>query len=389
MLDRCLSVQDLMSNVSEHLDLDDFGPLDFIPAFEQLTDSLNKDARLNVLGKLATRTYLLQILTYRLKLQADRNKHPEIENQKIRGPVFITGLPRTGSTLLFELMALNSTFQSPRTWEIMYPLFARDGKIVRRLNQTRSMLSVGLVQLMAPEYRKIHEIGTFLPQECIAIQSLALQSIQFHTTYDVSSYQAWLENSDWTPAYRIHLEFLQHLQFLQFLQHSKGEYNWLLKAPGHLYSLDKVFDTYPDALVIHTHRNPLEVIPSITSLSVTLRQAFSDSINETETGRFSAMSWHQALTRSLDWRDKHPEKEGQILDVDYRDFISDQQGTIENIYKFLGLEWAPSLASGVKDYLARKPQHRHGSHTYTLDEYGLSKEEEFSRYQNYINRFNL
>lgn len=373
----------LIEKAKKKTGLTDFGEMNFLEALDQLLNSIRTDAKLNVVGQLSMQTYLLQILTYRLRLEADRKKNPLISAQKIIRPVFIIGLPRTGSTILFELLALDSRFQSPLTWEVMYPVFLQSGLLQSKINQLKAALSVLTVQLIAPEYKKIHEIGSFLPQECIAIQSMAFQSIQFHTTNRLNSYQTWLESSDWSPAYRFHQMFLQHIQYL------KGGKNWLLKAPGHMYSLDAMFEIYPDARVIQTHRNPAEVIPSITSLSVTLRQAFSDYLDPNEVGEFSASSWHRALDKSLSWREKNPDKNHQFYDLQYADFVSDQTRTVEDIYSFLELKLSSDQKSDIRTYLSGKPQHKHGSHSYTLEEYGLSRSTENDRYKEYIEKFDL
>lgn len=396
LLNKCGPVLGLLKIVDNNLDRDkllaksrkktglsEFGDMDFVAALDKLLESINADARLNVIGRLSMQTYLLQILTYRLRFEEDRKNNPQISNQKIVKPVFIVGLPRTGSTILFELLALDSRFQSPLTWEVMYPLFLGDGAIKRRVNQMKAALSVWVVELISPHYKKIHEIGGSLPQECIAIQSMAFQSIQYHTTNRLNLYQSWLERSNWSPAYRIHKMFLQHYQYL------KGGKTWLLKAPGHMYSLDALFAAYPDARIIQTHRNPTEVIPSITSLSVELRQAFSDFLDAREVGEFSASSWHQALNKSLAWREAHTDKECQFYDVHYTDFIANQIQSVEDIYTFLGLEMSSDHRAKMHSYLSEKPQHKHGGHTYTLEEYGLSRSIENERYKKYIEKFNL
>lgn len=378
-----LNSDKLMQKAQDITGLDDFGDEDFMEALDRLLESIATDARLNTIGQLSMKTYLLQMLSYRLGLQADRKKYPHISQQEITKPVFIVGLPRTGSTILFELLALDPAFRSPLTWEVMYPPFVGDNGWKIRANQIKTALSVAVVQRIAPEYKKIHEIGTFLPQECIAIQSYAFQSIQFHTTNRLNRYQAWLENSNWQPAYEFHRKFLQHFQ-------KPGEpANWLLKAPGHLYSLDALFQVYPDARIIQTHRDPTQVIPSITSLSVTLRQAFSDHLDLHEVGEFSATSWHRALNTSLCWRENHPEKTTQFLDLSYSDFVADQLEVIRKIYQFLGRKLTPELESQMNAYLAGKPQHQHGSHRYTLEEYGLSEVTEKQRFRRYIQAYGL
>src|SRR5208282_6645436 len=178
--------------------------------------------------------------------------------------------------------------------------------------------------LLAPEFRKIHPMSARSPQECIAIMSHSFMSDQFCAMYDIPAYQSWLLRQDMEPAYKFHRQFLQHLQY------GRPARRFVLKAPAHLLSLDTLFETYPDALVVQTHREPLEVLPSAASLTTVLRSIFSDSVDPAAIGGEMTKFWGDAMERFLDAR-KSLRAEA-FVDIDYADLIGDPIGAVRRLY---------------------------------------------------------
>jgi len=248
----------------------------------------------------------------------------------------------------------------------------------------RAAMALKSVDFIAPEFKKIHEVGARLPQECIAIQTHAFKSIQFHTTNRLNSYQRWLEEeADWTDSYLWHRNILQQLQF----HNPADRRQWLLKAPGHLYSMEALDAVYPDAVFVQTHRDPLRIIPSIASHCVSLRQAFSEYMDVEEIGHFWAHSWHRAVMNGIDFRQQQPAGGPRFLDVFYQEFIRDPLREVERIYGFLGLELTEDKKSRIRSYLRAKPQHRHGRHRYALEDFGLRGSDIRDLYNDYTERF--
>ena len=368
-----LNAQQLLDNAVNRTKLDDFGELDFITGFELLVQSLEKEAELNTVGKLSAKTYLHQLLCNRLRIEENRKNTSEIAKQKINRPIFITGLPRSGTTFLHALLAEDPNTRTPITWEVMYPSppphdssFIDDERIARCANDLKWL------DRIAPKFNSIHAVKAHLPQECIAITTHAFASIQFHTTYNVPSYQSWLESHDMVPAYQYHKRFLQHQQV-----QSKGE-RWLLKAPGHLFDLAALMQVYPDAQIIQTHRDPLKVVASISSHANVIRAAFSDVLDSHEIAKDWQRYWKEALSRTLEYRDSHPNQ--PISDVYYADLVADPISVVKRLYKELKIEYSDDFEAALKKYINRNPQNKH---KYTLQEFGFEKQSVRATFDDY------
>ncbi len=365
-----------MEEASRRARLTDFGPQDFVEPLEILTRSYVEEAKLNFVGMMSARTYLLRLLANRLLMERDRRVHPEVAEQEITAPVTILGLPRTGSTLLFELLATDPRLRAPLSWEVMLPSPPPvAGVHDRRIRQAQRLLD--WVDRIAPDFKKIHRVGATLPQECIAMCAQAFRSIQFHTTNYVPSYQAWLDTADLEPAYRYHRRMLQQFQ----ARTATGR--WLLKAPGHLFGPAALLAIYPDAQIIQTHRDPLKVLGSIASHCASLRQAFSEDIDLEDIGATWSGLWALGLERTLEFRRNNPGCESRFLDVRYADLVANPFAVLEGIYDHLDLSFTAEVRARMQEYLDINRQARFGRHQYRLEDYGLDPEQEWPRFQAY------
>ncbi len=367
LLDRELDADRLMAQARRRTGLEDFGSDDFLEPLRLLIRSYNEEAQLNFIGWMSAKSYLLRLLENRLCVERDRKEYPEIAAQKIESPVFILGLPRTGSTLLFELMAQNPALRVPLSWEVMLPsppprqeLFDRDPRIARARRMFRWL------DRIAPDFKHIHAISTLRPQECLAISAQAFRSLQFHTTHHVPTYQRWLDNADLTPAYEYHYRMLQHFQAFG------PQGTWLLKAPAHIFGIKELFRVYPDARIVQTHRDPKRVIGSISSHCVSLRQAFSETLDLEGIGATWSGLWSMGLQRTLDFRRARPEHDARFLDLAFEDLVRDPLAAVQGIHKRFALPWKQKTWQRMSAYLATHHRGRHGTHQYHLEDYGLS-----------------
>jgi hypothetical protein len=355
-----------------------YGSWDFGEPLERLLKAYHDEAKLTTLGRVTVREYLVSLLDNLLRMEAERAASSEIERQRITAPVFIIGLPRTGTTHLHGLISEDPANRSPATWEVMYPAAAHtETGIARARAQTASRLR--WADRLAPEFMRIHPIAADLPQECIAITAQVFMSIQFHTTHDVASYQDWFESAPQKLGFDFHHRFLQHLQ-----AKSAGN-RWVLKAPGHLFALAGLLERYPDARVIHTHRDPLRVMASMASHATVLRRAFSDDTDPKQIARDWADRWARALDNFLDVRDRAPA--AQFLDVRFESIERDAIGTVERVYDFLGWPLTLDARTAMQRFLAANPKNKHGVHSYTLEQFGLNRATEAARFRNYCERF--
>jgi len=375
-----LDAEVLHRAASRRASLTDYGQWDFAEPLERLLKSYRDEAALTTLGRITVRELIVSLLDNLLRMEAERAANSEIERQRIVAPVFIIGLPRTGTTHLHGLISEDRANRAPATWEVMYPAASRSADDVERA-RTQAETRLDWADRLAPEFMSIHPIAADLPQECIAITAQVFMSIQFHTTHDVPSYQDWFENASQRLAFDFHHRFLQHQQA------KRPGSRWVLKAPGHLFALEGLLERYPDARIIHTHRDPLRVMASMASHATVLRRAFSDNTDPRKIAADWADRWARALERFLAVRDRAPA--AQFFDINFESIESDPLGTVERVYDFLGWPLTSDARTAMHNFLAANPKNKHGVHRYTLEQFGLNRAAEMLRFRNYCERFRI
>jgi sulfotransferase family protein len=376
---RRLIPDDLIETAKRRTGLHDFGDDDFPEPLARLLESCWRDARLNVIGNIALRSDVLRILRNRLFLQRDLRLHPGIAQHEIRCPLFVLGLPRTGTTFLHTLLSADPENRAPLTWEVMEPSPPTNAEKEQRIRRTSQNLAC--LEWMAPNFRQLHPVGAHLPQECVSLMSPTFLSDQFDTMYNVPGYREWFLQQDLQPAYAFHRRFLQHLQ------ERKNRRRWVLKAPTHMFALPTLLSTYPDALFVQTHRAPIEAITSVSSLITILRRVFSDAVDPMKIGEEALHYWSNALNKFLPQRDRLPSE--RILDISYLDLRRDPIGTVRRVYEYFGWPFSPSAENPMRDVLARQPRDLHGFHHYKPAQFGLRPEHEQKFFSNYCERFSL
>ncbi|MBT8143298.1 MAG: sulfotransferase, partial [Gammaproteobacteria bacterium] len=215
---------------------------------------------------------------------------------------------------------------------------------------------------LAPAFRTIHPIGALLPQECIAITAHAFASVEFHTTFNVPSYQGWLDRSDHIDAFRLHRTFVQHLQ--RYRQASQ----WVFKAPAHIHALPAIVATYPEARFVFTDRDPAQVVASIASHGVVLRNAFSDCVDNEAVAREWMHWWADGKKAAEQFRKTTT---STVLDLHYQTLIADPIAAVASLYEQLGWHWNNELAQRMQAFLDENQQDKYGRHRYSLAQFGL------------------
>jgi hypothetical protein len=374
----------LLGAARRESELADFGPDSFRTGLRVLLESLERDAKLNAFGRYFARRQVLELLVARLRLVDWRKRHPEVEKQEIARPLFVIGLPRTGTTVLYSLLALDPAHRSPLSWEVDDPCppaetatYASDPRIARsewRFAQLREL---------ARGIQAIHPVGAALPQECIVITASEFTSIRFEMCFDVVGYQDWLLGADMTGCYAWHKRFLQHMQ-----SRHAGQ-RWVLKSPGHLGAIDALLAAYPDALIVQTHRDPRRVVPSVASLEWTLRQVASDARDPHALGRQQLRAWSTTLASGLRARERHAARAAQFVDLHFHEIAADAIGCVRRIYEHFGLALTPEFERRMRDYVAAHPREEHGAHRYTLEGFGLTAAEIDAAFASYVARFGV
>ncbi len=364
--------------------LSDFGDPFFREPLRVLLDAFETEAELTMLGRVIARTDAVRLLQNRLRMTDVLNHHPEIAADEIRQPLFIVGLPRTGTTILHELLAQDPANRVPMTWEVMHPWPPPE----RDTYETDPRIAIvekhfAGVERLIPGFKSMHPMGAPLPQECVALTAHDFASMVFSTTHTVPSYQAWLDRADLRWVYAAHRRQLQYLQW-----RCPAE-QWVLKSPGHLWALDALLAIYPDARIVQTHRDPLTVIASLANLIALLRSMSSDHIDRAAIGAEWTGRLADGMQRSMDVRDHLPPETAPVFDMHFREFIRDEVGMVRRIYAHFGRELTLDAEERMRRFLAQNPKDKHGVHRYTLADAGLDAATERERYRAYQQRFGI
>ena len=376
---RRLEVTSLLSIAERQTGLSDFGDDRFLEPMAFLLESIERGANLNALGRFVFYQHTIQLLRNRLYLERDSQIDKRISRRKIPKPVFITGLPRTGTTLLHNLLAQDQElFAAPLTWEVIYPSPGQ-GDIRHRIGRTERDLK--WFDRLVPAFRPIHPVSSELPQECVAIMSHCFLSQEFDTMFDLPDYELWLEEQDQRPAYAFHKQFLQHLR------PGSPERRFVLKAPAHLHSLEAILAVYPDAQIVHTYRDPLQVVPSLANLSFVLKNAFSCSVDPLETGLSVLEYCFRNLRRFFASRDRLPPT--CCTDVSYADLVRDPISAVRQIYTELGEHLTADAESRMVKFLRENPQAKWGRHVYSAATFGLKPAAIEEQFRFYSERFDV
>jgi hypothetical protein len=376
-----LDIDSLLKAARRRAGASDLGAWPIEEPLERLLRSYRDEARLTTLGRITARELVVSLLENLLLLEKERAAHPAIEREPVEDPVFIVGLPRTGTTHLHGLVSRDPDNRTPFTWEVMYP--ATRGESAAGIDRVRARTQSRLdwANRLAPEFVRIHPIAPDLPQECIAIHAQVFMGIQFHTTHDVPSFEDWFERDSQDLAYDFHRRLLQHLQS------QRPGRRWVLKAPGHLFSLAALLRRYPNAKIVQTHRDPLRVMGSMASHATVLRRAFSDSANPLQIAADWAERWARSLDEFLAVRDRAPA--AQFLDVSYDSIDRAPLETVERVYAFLGWRLSEPARAAMRNFLDANPKNKHGAHRYTLEQFGLDRAAQLRRFAGYCDRFGL
>ncbi len=376
-----LTPDNLIATARKRTGLVDFGAEDFRPALEQLCSSAIHEANMHPFGRWVFRKRIVDILCTRLRVQDLISQHPEILELPIEPPLVIAGLQRTGTTMLHRLLSADPDTRSLASWEAINPMphpKEQPGKPVWRIKQAR-MAEKGL-KYLAPEFFSIHPVEATAPEEDVLLMEYSFLSQVPPATLWLPGYCRWIEDQDMTAAYA----YLKVL--LQVLQWQRPGQRWVLKTPAHLENLDVLLNVFPSARIIQTHRDPQRTTASFSSMLAHGFGVFSDQVDAPAVARLW-LNLNGAMVESA-WqvRQSHPDA---FLDVSYYDLMKDPIAQVERIYAFAGIELSDAARQAMEASRQVNKQNRHGKHSYTLEEFGLSRDEVESCYASYRERFQI
>jgi hypothetical protein len=379
MFQRPMSAAELMSVAQKRTGLTDFGERCFEAPLKTLLSSYEDEADLSAFGRIAARWDTLRFLTNLLVLRDAERQTPAILDQPVDKPVFVTGLPRSGTTFLHELLSHDRSNLVVRCWETIYP-WPSAHPDRRRITVDRQLAGFARV---APEISTLHPMTAESPQECTEITAHVFTSLRFDTTHHVPSYREWVDNAGQEAAYLFHKRFLRHLQ------HQNRPGRWILKCPDHVFALDTIRAVYPDARFVFVHRDPLEVLSSVARLTEVLRRPFARQIDRLQIGRQVSERWAQGAAILVAASNAAHHASDSVFHLKFQSLVQDPLGCIAALYERFGMTFSSDARARVQGSLAAVSETPRARGKSRLEDYGLDALTERRRYGDYMSCFGL
>jgi hypothetical protein len=358
----------------------------FREGLSRLGASLEGEAELTALGRVLTWVQMTTLLGNRLKVVEYGKRHAQVASERVAAPVFIVGMPRSGTTFLHNLLMFDPQFRAPRLWEIQDPVPPTDpgqGSEDPRSSKFWRVLSMNLqlrvFHLLQPSLHTVHSVEASNAEECMPILAMDARSLLFNVLYFVPRYQEWLMTTSSLGPMRFHRRYLQTLQTGQ----PRGEprKTWLLKTPWHMFTLEALWTVYPDARIIMPHRDPAGMVASLSSLHTRFNGICTDQVRPHAIGAFQKQQWEQIVDAFMATRARHADKAAQVVDAHFDALARDPLAAVAAIYRSLGLELSAEATANMRGYLngtagdGTGKRGAHGTHEYRLEWFGLSEQD--------------
>jgi hypothetical protein len=371
------TVEDLHASATKACGLDDFGVDDdnYREALAVLLESFRRDADLTEIGSKMNRFFVRNALVARLVSEAAFKQYPRHADVSVERPIFVTGLPRTGTTVIHRLLTADPRHQGLELWLAEYPQ-PRPPRETWSENPVFAQIDAQFAKAHEenPDYTGLHYMTADEVEECWQLLRQSLHSVSYETLSHLPTYSQWLAKQDWTKSYQ------RHRKNLQLIGLNEPEKRWVLKNPSHLFALDALFETYPDALVVQCHRPAETIMASMCSLAQHTTAGWSNSFVGAQIGEDAMETWSRGLKRFNDVRADHDP--AQFCDVDYFEFVKDPVSAVEGIYEHFGIEVTDEARAAIADSHAESQKGpRAPKHTYSLADYGLTDEQVKERFK--------
>jgi hypothetical protein len=373
--------EELLAEARAATGLSDFGDPAFREGLRVLLETYDRGAGFDARGRRRFRRRVVQLLATRLRVEEAWKRHPEALAREIRSPVYLTGLPRTGTSALFNLLAADPAARPLRLWEGTFPDPAEGlapGQEDPRYLAVKAYYD--RVREKDPEFTRIHFASADTPEECVLLLAHAFCDVQMGIEVMIEPWASWFQRQDLRRAYAYYRDLLKLLDWQR-----PGE-RWLLKSPAHLWALDVLVELFPDACLVFTHRNPCEAIASACSLTHALMTE-RPALDPRALGPQVLEYYARSLERGLAARDRMDPR--RFHDVDYRAFVADPLAAAKGIYAWFGLPLDAEVEAALAAHVRENPQGKHGAHAYDLATYGLTPARVRDRLAAYVERFGL
>lgn len=373
------AVDALHETATEMSGLSDFGDTRYRRGLGVLLEALDAECRMTPQGRDFVFFEIVLALNARLVTQRGWKENPELLKTAIRAPLVVTGLPRSCTTVLHRLLAIDPQFQGLESWITNAPMPRppRDqwGEL-QAFRRTDARLERWFETV--PQFRAVHDMAVDDMEECIEVLRQDFVSNRFGCNFHVPSYDRWWMAQDDTAS------FTRYADVLRLIGGREPDRRWLLKNPGHIYAIDALLAVFPDAKIVYTHRDPLKSMPSVASLIHMAHQMAEGDAASKDTGPREVEVWSRGTQPMLAARKRHPD---QFHDVTHGDYMRDPLAVVRGIYARFGLDLLPAVERDMAAWIAANPHGKHGEHRYTLEEYGLTEHGVRKRFEDYIDAY--
>lgn len=374
-----LDAEEMLAAALKHAGRDDFLDRSFYPPLQRLIAACNAESDLSAFGRYSVRFDVLRSLNNLLEFEDVELLHPQVLSRPIERPIFIMGMPRSGTTFLHGLVAQHPETVAPLAYQTVYPNPSPSGRLGQKLRQGWIEGQLRLVRILAPELNSLHPISAASPQECTDITSQVFQSLRYDSVYRVPSYQRWLERHGHVDAYRFHRRFLQHLDV-----QTPGR-RWVLKSPDHVFALGALKTVYPDARLVFVHRDPVRVLASVAKLTEVLRRPFARSIDLVDIGRQVCASWIDGAQRMM----RAAAGSESILHLHYRQIVGAPLETAHRLFRHAGLALTEEATRRMQHWLERDNKSNKPRRNYNLATFGLDAGTLHAQFAPYVEAFGV
>lgn len=376
----------ILSRARKKTGLDDLGNEKYVEVIDRLLDNAGR-VDITPLGKCVINFLVYRTAVNRLHIEDYLGKHPEVEELAIRSPLFVMGLPRTGTTLLQNVLSVGAGYRALRLWELAtpYPL-SEDPERDRKLRRRKVDLPLRLARIAVPEMNAGHHVKLDSKEECwmLIANTMVLTNTDMATgLHDWNNFLLSMDRG-WV--------FREYRRLLQIQAHSAPSERFVLKCPTHLWNIEHIIKEFPDACIVWTHRDPVMSISSFSSLMGLARRVFFGTIDMELMGSMMEDRFHASVLKAQRCRDRIGEErrgEERFYDVNFDELVKDIPGAVERIKENFGLPYDIKEKEAVKRYLERPREDKPGSHVYGPEQFGLDPEEIAKRFGDYIGRYGI
>lgn len=378
---RNLVTDQLIDNARAATSLDDFGCTSFREGLDILVGDINRDTERDDDHVAINEGMITKALIDRLKVENAVKERPAVLNAPVKRPVFVFGIPRTGTTLLSNLLGADPARRSPLKWELDDPVppptsatLYTDPRALAALEAEKALLEA------YPDAGKIYRMSATYPYEDVLIFAHEFRTLMWESAGKLPNYRDFMFTADMAPAYAYHKRFLQ-------LHQADAPGIWNCKMPSHALSLETLIATYPDARLVWTHRDPFTATGSFCSIITTGHMGFAGRIDLDWIGRDMPWQAQQHAERAMDARARIGHD--RIIDVYYADLMRDPIATVRSLYAALGDDFTVEAQAAMQAWLDVNPQGKFGRHEYDLDKYGLSKAALEPYFERYLSEYDV